>query len=171
MSAHRYWRVYVNSVAAGNYVSMAEIGLYESVGGTNHALSGTMSAISIYDAGYVAAYSIDSDLDTMWHSSYVFSGIGAWLKCDLGAGNEKEIRVLTITPRRDGYYNTITSLNLEYSNDNATWFAFASADSISDWSPGVARLFDWSDDGSPVGPPPPTPSESMPNAFFATFRG
>lgn len=168
MAAHRHWRLYIVSQSSTNYCSVAELELRETLAGTNHALSGTMSAISTYDVSLAPAYAADGDINTMWHSQYIAGGAGGWIACDLGSGNDKSINVISITPRNDGYpVNPISEFELQFSDDGSSWTTLYGDSGITGWSAGVAKTWDFTPSGGPAGPA----STSTPNAAFMTFRG
>jgi len=139
---HRYWRIYITAVA-GAYNALSEVELRESVGGTDQTGSGTAYASS-ESFGY-AAEAVDNNTSTLWQTS---SSVPAWWKYDFGAGIEKSLVEVLLTPRQDYYAASPSAFNIEWSDDNSAWESAASFTHT--WENNSAQAFSWTPVLSPA---------------------
>jgi hypothetical protein len=120
MSAHRYWRVRVTATM-GTYVSILELQMRTSIGGSNVATGGTASASST-GFGWVAANAFDgSTSEPGWHSNGGLPGTAEWLKYDFGSGNDKDIVEFAMAARTAPNNQNPVDFAFEYSDNDSTW--------------------------------------------------
>ena len=116
MTAHRYWRIKIDSTTNGSYIGAAEIQFRGSVGGASLFGGGTPSAS---DASIgAAALAVDGNTSTYWMGSY--TGYG-WFKYDFGAGNDVDVAEVYILPRQDAATISPNIFHLQYSDDDSSW--------------------------------------------------
>ena len=116
VTAHRYWRVYINTVAAGQPAQINEI-QFRTTPGTALAFSGGTTSASSVSSSYVAANAIDGSTSTYWLSST--TGGGSWWQYDYGAGNS--INVAEVYLYDNNTYG-ISSFDLQYSDDGTNFY-------------------------------------------------
>lgn len=122
MAAHRYWRIYITASAASGYVSIMELQLRTSIGGSNVATGGTASASST-GFGWSASNAFNgSTASPGWHSgTNALPGTPEWLKYDLGSGNDKDVIEFAISARGSNPEQNPRDFQLQYSDDNSAW--------------------------------------------------
>lgn len=113
----RHWGMWVNA-AGGGSVSMAEIELRSSPGGSDFTGSGTATA-SKSAGGFGPDQLFDNFLYTAWDSA---STIPAHWKYDLGVGVAQKLEEVVVTAR-DGTYHYLgpTNAAMIYSQDGLAW--------------------------------------------------
>lgn len=116
MSAHRYWRINVTAVQFALNVSIAELQLRTSVGGSTVTGSGTASASTVLD-GYPASNAFDGNASTWWNSTT--TGIPQWLEYDFGSGNAFDIVEIALTIRSDDLTEAPTIFTIQYSDNGS----------------------------------------------------
>jgi hypothetical protein len=139
MAAHRYWRINITAVNAGSRTRIVEVEMRLTAGGADQCTGGTASA-SNTTIGFSAAEAFDDiggTLDNGWDRAAAAS----WLKYDFGAGNDKDITEVAITP---SVYPTYTPKNfsIEWSDDNAAWTALVTLTNITAWTSHGRKVFD-----------------------------
>jgi hypothetical protein len=129
--AHRYWRILVNAIQSGAYVSIVEMEMRESIGGADATGSGTAAASSTYTAeGATAAKAFDN-VTTYPGWTNNADGAGCWLSYDFGLGVTKQIVEVTIRVRNDGFYaQAPTAFSIQWSDDNSSWTTSWSASGL-----------------------------------------
>lgn len=121
MSAHRYWRLYVDTVNSSPYVSILELQLRTSIGGSSVATGGTASASST-DFGWVASGAFNgSTAEPGWHSGFSYPSTPQWLKYDFGSGNDKDIVEMAVAARPSDPDQNPVRFRLQYSDDDSSW--------------------------------------------------
>lgn len=116
MAVHRYWRLSVTAAPyTGNHYLVA-MELRATTGGANLSLTGNGTASASDVTAGAAADAFDNNLATQWGQC----GVGQWIKWDFGAGNEQDIRSVTLTNYNSGTAN-ITAAALYYSDDGSAW--------------------------------------------------
>jgi hypothetical protein len=114
---HRYWRILTYANYKDAATTIAEVEMRGAENGSDLTGSGTPSASSS-DHG-APANAFDDDTGTFWGTNG-FNNV--WLAYDFGAGNECDIRELTLTARDPSYfYQTPGSFHLQYSDDGTNW--------------------------------------------------
>jgi len=132
---HRYWRVYITACDSLYYLSVAEIELRESVGGSDQTGAGTASASSAYYGA--AALAVDNNTSTAWETT---ATVPAWWKYDFGIGVEKSLTELSITPSAT-FDRSPSEFSVEWSDDDTNWEL---ADSFThSWADTTAQEFSW----------------------------
>ena len=117
MSAHRYWRIYIEAPA--NYMQIAEIQLRESDGGADQTGSGTATASGYWSDTWLPSKAVDDDTGTAWHSAN--DVLPHWWAYDFGSGVTKDILQITIDPWAAQLGRAPTLFTLEYSDDGTSW--------------------------------------------------
>lgn len=117
MPAHRYWRIWCGWTAQQATV-LAEIEMRASVGGADQCSGGTPFATYSH-ASYPASNAFDNDTGTIWssHDHGGDEGIGY----DFGAGNEKDIAEVALTPGVGLLEFAPTTIRLEYSDNGSDY--------------------------------------------------
>lgn len=157
MAAHRYWRLFISEVQSSGYVSCMELRLLDA-GSNNVATGGTASASSV-GFGWVAANAFNgSTTGDGWHSGtndLPPQGVTPeWLKYDLGAGNDEDVRAFTFVSR-PLFHTTQAPKNmtLQYSDDNSVWNDLIVVLNETAWSPsGEERTYNAPAEASDVQP-------------------
>jgi hypothetical protein len=123
MAAHRYWRLWITyTTANGGSVSMGEIELRNSIGGSDLTGSGTASASSEFSGSFVASNAVDNNTSTSWVATGAATNAAPeWWKYDFGIGVTYDIVELAITPRTGVPANTPADFLIQYSDDNSVW--------------------------------------------------
>lgn len=141
MAAHRYWRVLVtknNSEVSGyQYVTIMELGLRTSIGGSSVATGGTASASS-EAFGWVAANAFDGTTSgNGWIGSNDLVAPPQWLKYDFGSGNDKDIVEFKVATRSGAVGvdrgQWPRDFALQYSDNNSTWTTLIEVGGETDW--------------------------------------
>lgn len=128
MAAHRYWRVIVTAVTSpgtqsyyGFYPAcvIGNIELRLAAGGANQAGGGVYSASSD-ENGNNGSDAFDGSPSNVWFAADG-SALPQWVACDLGAGNEADIKALTM--QMDDYDEPLLpkDFKLQHSDDNTNW--------------------------------------------------
>ena len=141
MSAHRYWRILVNTIQSGAYVSIVEMEMFETASTTDATGSGTAAANSTYTAeGATPAKAFDNVLTYPgWTNNG--DGAGCWLAYDFGSGVAKDIAAVSLLNRNDSWYFQIPSnFSIQYSDDASSWTTLFSVLGLT-WSRGQRRYF------------------------------
>lgn len=115
VGAHRYWRVYINSVVLSQTPVINEI-QFRTTAGTPLSFSGGTAAASSTTGAFVAANATDGNNATYWESASV--GGGSWWSYDYGSGTT--VSVAEVYMVNSTTYGA-TSFDLQYSDDNSTW--------------------------------------------------
>lgn len=155
MAGHRYWRILVKSTSA-SIVSIGELQMRESIGGSNVATGGTASASSQYSASYPASKAFDgltTDTGTGngWASASFSSGVAAfpWLAYDFGESVTRDIAEIVIyVPAAGGgiaLAELPTTFDWQYSDDGGIWVTQRSIAldlTTSPWAFSSSRIID-----------------------------
>jgi hypothetical protein len=136
MTAHRYWRIYIESNDYGSYPCLAEVSMSATVGGANQIGSGTPSASS-FAGGTTAAEACDGNGTTYWNASS--SVTQQWWAYDFGSA--VAVAEVVILPRADTPSTTPKVWELEYSDDNTNWVAIGFFQSAT-WVAGTTQTFE-----------------------------
>lgn len=142
MSAHRYWRIYVNGGPGSGWVSsdyarIAEVELRTSLSGSDQTGSGTASVSTSYDpSSFGADKAFDNNTGTEWISDGTHTA--QWLKYDFGSGNNKDIVEYTI--RCSNAAGSLVNILFQYSDDNSSWTTVDTRTGLS-WSVPETKTF------------------------------
>lgn len=124
MTAHRYWRLYVNSNNGdAQYVGLDGLEMSLTAGGANIALSGngTGSGSSTGQEIYLPSYAFDANGSTHWVAT-TGSTSNEWLKWDFGAANEQDIGEFRIVQSAWIALNaTVGTADIQYSDNDSSW--------------------------------------------------
>jgi hypothetical protein len=156
--AHRYWRIY-NTVAKAqgwSGVSIAELELYDGIGGPN--LTGLGTPIS--GSNYVtepASGAFDGDKTSAgWSGAQDSAALyqTSWLGYDFGAGTEYNIKQYEISVNPASPDSGPYKWRFEYSDDGTTWTSTSTWEiDPNPWTAGDAsRKFIVPQPSGPVGP-------------------
>jgi hypothetical protein len=141
VAAHRHWRLYVTANGGSPYTSILELELLESVGGPDVTTPGMLATASSNYGAQVPAFAIEDtplDASKYWESGGTSPPV--WLAVDLGAGNAKDIRGLTL--RASVWVNeTPKDFALQWSDDGLAWTTVQSWAGEVGWSSGEFRAF------------------------------
>lgn len=143
MAVHRYWRIYCETNIPAQNVSIAELALASSIGGSNLCGSGTPAASSfdVRAPGFPASNAFDGNPSTFWSSQDTLP-LPQWLSYDFGSGIAFDIVEAVMTGRNDAFpqYGP-DHFNLEWSDDNSTWHPAATFFAAT-WTSGAVQTFD-----------------------------
>lgn len=145
MVAHRYWRVRMVP-QSGNYAGCGELEFRETIGGPDVVGGGTAFASTIYSGTYSAARAYDGNVSTYWCSTN--SAQNWFIGYDFGAGNEKDIHEIAWTGNTYSNAYSPKQINVEWSDDNATWTELFNITGIPAWTSGLQRVY------NDIPPPP-----------------
>lgn len=133
MAAHRYWRLFISSVASSTSVAIGELILATTAGGASVATGGTASASSTTGVN-AASRAFDGTLSSSnyWQSLLLYTGTNVdgtvrgceWLQYDFGSGNDKDIAEIRIYFPAGGSIATSVSPSsfvLYYSDNGLNW--------------------------------------------------
>lgn len=139
MADHRYWRIYGHlTPGMVNRMTVAELELRTSVGGSQAATGGTALSGTFYNANYAASKAFDGTLyTTYWiclgnhDANGDFGYFHDWLGYDFGEGNDVDIVEIAICPRESYPNDSPKNVVLEYSDDGTNWYPKSYAINIS----------------------------------------
>ena len=139
ISPRRYWRINVTAFNGGTVLTIHEITMAESIGGSNVATGGTASASSTF-GGAVASRAFDGNSSTEWSSSS--SSMPQWIAYDLGAGVKKHVVSVSITCPGSGFTNRAPKdFDIQYSDDGSSWTTYWSVTNQTGWTASQTRTF------------------------------
>jgi hypothetical protein len=156
--AHRYWRVYntVTKPQGWSGGSIAELELYNSIGGTNVTGLGTPIAGSAYPGEPASAAFDGNKTGAGWSGVQDSAAIykTSWLGYDFGAGNEVNVMEYEISVRPDFPDSGPYDWRFEYSDDGTTWVSTADYSTRAEpWTDvNASRKFIVPQPSGPVGP-------------------
>lgn len=133
---HRYWRVQVDATL-GSFTSVGSLQMMAAVGQINQLVGGTPIE-SGHDGSSVPANAFDSNLASFWRG-----GANGWIGYDLGAGNEKAMRIFKLgAPQLDANLAEMPStFRIQFSDDAITWYTFFTVSNQVGWRSGEVRTF------------------------------
>lgn len=139
-AATRYWRVVCKDLQGGAItLSVAEMELRESAGGSDVATTSTALDGSVFSAGQGAANCFDGNASTTWQ---VTSGNQpAWHYHDFGSGVTKSVMELGIMADASSGNGAPTAIYLQRSSDALGWTSVISLTGITGWVAGQTRYF------------------------------
>jgi hypothetical protein len=120
-TAHRYWRINVESKHSGNaYTVINEVEFRGSAGGIDLTGAGTPFSSSDFNGSTGADKAFDNDPALAWASG---SGLPQQIGYDFGAGNDVFIEELTMTTQTSALYvdQFPKDFSIQYSDDNIAW--------------------------------------------------
>jgi hypothetical protein len=121
-TAHRYWRVYIGSNSDPtnpNNISLAEIELRESVGGSDATGSGTATGDSQFSGSFTPSMAFANDGNTTSWASTVTTH-PHWIAYDFGSGVTKAIVEVAVMPRSTFSNQAPGAFKIQSSDDNWT---------------------------------------------------
>lgn len=130
------WRLNIKAESTpSNWITVYEVGMYDTVGGTNQCTGG--SASSSLDNGHVAANAFDGNRTTFWQTGS--STVPQWIEYDFpGSHGFQQISVDPGTSAGSAG-NMPVSFDVEYWNGSA--FAIYWSDTTQSINDGVVRKF------------------------------
>jgi len=109
----------------------------------NFLLASTWATVNSDPWGYPAAYTIDEDLSTFWHTdSGTFPN---WIEFDLGAGNEKAAGDIILATRDSGDQHYWKDFKLQGSSSGTPWTDIFVIEDYDRYANGVPQFFPNSD--------------------------
>ena len=131
-TSSRYWRIFVNdagdsnisfrNTAIGELEFRSEIGIAQSVSG------GTVLESSRFFSFLGGENAFDGDLSTTWSSNLGSDGVesAGWIGYDLGNGNERFVREVSITSSSnfERLRDTPLDFDVQVSDDGIEWSTF-----------------------------------------------
>jgi hypothetical protein len=134
MAAHRYWRLYINSVVgAGNtYPNIGDV----TMSGAGGNLIGTGTAFASATTFGAAADAVDGNATSRWQGGQV---LPQWWGYDFSA--PVDVTGLTLTASYAAPTNNPLDWSLESSDDGTTW-TFVKHYVSGDWIGGQTQTFD-----------------------------
>lgn len=140
MAAKRWWRIRTtDTFVAGEYFGCSTIKGRETVGGTDHFAGKTITAYAFL-AGYEPTKAVDGNDATFYTTGGQAPGPdGHWLLIDLGAGNEKDLKIFEFTSRSDGIREDPVNLFIESGDTAADLYPVVSAAGYAAWTAGETR--------------------------------
>src|SRR5574340_73972 len=141
MAAHRYWRLLVTAAQSGAYCALCELELCDAYGSDYTTPGGGSPTAQSSYPGLTPANAFDNSNSTNWANNGTLPGTAAWLEYDFGAGNEKDVGLISITARADNSWTTQSpkDFKLQYSDDNASWTDSFSITGEIGWGAGEQR--------------------------------
>lgn len=158
MATHRYYRLSLSANwTFGTNLVIGEIEMRASIDGSGANLSTTGNGTATADATvstYYASNAFDGSTSTFWMGNTA----PAWIKWDFGAGNEKDIRHLTIVNAGSNNSGSPSNFLFQYSDDDSTWTPWIVGQNASDVA-SARTAFPWVAFGSgPLALTAPTPA-------------
>lgn len=137
---YRYWRMYVTAVdGSTSYVSLGEIEMFESSDATGtDVTSGKTFSQSGDGAVGAAGNGADDNIGTEAGSSLP---LPYWWELDLGAGNDKALKSMSLRAQRVVPDRTPKDFVLQGSADRATWADVVTVTGASGWAEYERRTF------------------------------
>lgn len=120
-AGHAYWRLYINSSAAGNYAAMAELEFAESSGGADLCSGGSAVYSSQYSPSFLAANAFDDNDATSWATAPGAGAADSYIGYSFAAAVDVGAFRITARPESGGEAQTPTSFKLQYSDDGSAW--------------------------------------------------
>jgi hypothetical protein len=133
MTAHLYWRIYIDSCVYGSYPSLVGLQLSATIGGSN--IIPVVSANG-NQGGHYAAAALDGSTSTYWGGTQTLPG---WWEVDFGAATT----IAEVKIANPGYVSPSyapDTWDLQYSDDNSTWTTKQSYTSAA-WTAGSQQTF------------------------------
>lgn len=139
---YRYWRIHSNSMNSGAGSAIAEIEMASSIGGPNECGSGTPTGSGTVTFNPVAN-AFDNNPATVWQVNNNDGLADLWCQYDFGAGNEKAIRELRITPGSVSTAGQMNSFMVQVSNNGFNWTTiwYTGPHPSNEWEANVPKVF------------------------------
>lgn len=142
----RYWRIRAIDDMSVDNMSIAEIEMMSTIGGTDQATEGqTIYGSQRNGTGFAASNAFDNTFSSAgaecWSvvNSTMEAGT-AW--CGQDFGSAFTLRQITLTSRDDDYeFHAPCIFLVEYSDDNSTWYPYWIEGNVGVWGEGETRTF------------------------------
>jgi hypothetical protein len=116
--AYRYWRWLFTESTTDTSIYLSELTAHIANNGPSIIASGTVTADSVYGAGYEASSAIDANATTYWASTN--TALPHWLACDFGASNAQSLVKYTLRSTASTTYAP-KSWSVQRSDNGTDW--------------------------------------------------
>lgn len=138
-STFRYWRILATARDGGGRYTIHELEMMAEVGGATVAAGGSALASS-NEGGQPPSNAFDGNTSTSWSDGT--TGTYEFLGYDFGAGNEKNIKSVSILAAGAGYNDrTPTSFRIQRSADGLMWIDKWAVSGSTAWEASEKRTF------------------------------
>ena len=137
VGTHAYWRLAIMMSEGNSAVSVGELELRTTVGGSDVANGGTPTSRTVFSSPtYDADKAFDNNSSTLWSAQYASD----WLRYQFVS--PVKIVQISVRARTDGFANTSPrDFNIQYSDDGTNWTTFWGVVGQTGWAVGESRVF------------------------------
>lgn len=138
---HLYWRINISAAQSGAYVSIDEIEMRATAGGSDQCTGGTASSDSHFSSSYAASAAFDDITNGSfpWASN---SGFPHWIKYAFASPvvvAEVTLRMPTVA--YGGANERPKDFTIEWSDDNSSWTVARTVTGQTGWSASEVRTY------------------------------